>query len=98
MRRIAVIFSFVPLAAFAQNAQTPAPSQAGYGANAAARAASAAATNPQPDVAQTAGVLMQHNGGSLLRASLAAQPDPAQAKLESVSYFSVPAPEPRVLK
>ena len=49
--------------------------------------------------AQNAGVVMTHNGGSLLRAALAApQPDPAQVRLDGVSYFAVPIPEPRVLK
>jgi len=42
--------------------------------------------------------LMQMNGGSLLRASLAAAPDPAKAHLASVSFFSVPDPEPKVIK
>jgi flagellar L-ring protein precursor FlgH len=41
---------------------------------------------------------MQRNGGSLLRATLSAQPDAAQAPLSGVSYFAVPAPEPKVLK
>jgi len=41
---------------------------------------------------------MQQNGGSLLRATLAQQPDPAQAPLSGISYFSVPPPEPKVLK
>jgi len=42
--------------------------------------------------------LMQLNGGSLLRASLAAAPDPAKARLASISFFSVPDPEPKVIK
>lgn len=42
--------------------------------------------------------LMQLNGGSLLRASLASAPDPAKARLASISYFSVPDPEPKVIK
>ena len=41
---------------------------------------------------------MQHNGGSLLRATLASQQNPAQAPLNSVSYIAVPAPEPTVLR
>jgi flagellar L-ring protein precursor FlgH len=41
--------------------------------------------------------LMQLNGGSLLRASLASAPDPAKARLASVSFFSVPEPEPKVI-
>jgi flagellar L-ring protein precursor FlgH len=45
--------------------------------------------------------LMPRSGGSLLRATLAAQPDPAQAQLggpNGVSYFAVPTPEPKVLR
>jgi flagellar L-ring protein precursor FlgH len=42
--------------------------------------------------------LMQLNGGSLLRASLASAPDPAKAHLASISYFSVPEPEPKIIK
>ena len=38
--------------------------------------------------------LMQLNGGSLLRASLASAPDPAKAHIASISFFSVPEPEP----
>src|SRR5829696_8252907 len=40
----------------------------------------------------------QRSGGSLLRASLASQPDAGQAPLASVSFFAVPEPEPRVIK
>jgi flagellar L-ring protein precursor FlgH len=40
----------------------------------------------------------QRSGGSLLRASLAAQSDPGRAPLSSVSFFTVPEPEPRTLK
>lgn len=50
--------------------------------------------NPPPGV----GVLMQQNGGSLLRATLAAQADPGRAKLSDVSFTAVPAPEPRTLR
>src|SRR5205814_3427926 len=50
------------------------------------------------EAAQSAAQLMQQNGGSLLRATLAQQPDPAQAPLSGISYFSVPPPEPKVLK
>lgn len=44
------------------------------------------------------GVLMQENGGSLLKASMALQADPMRAKVSDVSYFSVPKPEPRTMK
>jgi len=41
---------------------------------------------------------MQRTGGSLLRATLAAEPDSAQAELNAVSYFAVPEPQPKVLQ
>jgi len=55
---------------------------------------------PTPaEAAQNAGVVIAHNGGSLLRAALTApQPDPGQIRLDGVSYFAVPTPEPRVMK
>jgi flagellar L-ring protein precursor FlgH len=57
---------------------------------------------PQPapapsDTAQNTAALLKSNGGSLLRASLAAQPDPSAAKASQVSFFAVPPPTPRVL-
>jgi flagellar L-ring protein precursor FlgH len=45
-----------------------------------------------------AALIMQRSGGSLLRASLSAAPDPNQAKLSQISFFSVPEPEPRTIK
>ncbi|HEV8605090.1 MAG TPA: flagellar basal body L-ring protein FlgH [Tepidisphaeraceae bacterium] len=42
--------------------------------------------------------LMQLNGGSLLKATLAAAPDPSKARIASISFFSVPDPEPKVIK
>ncbi len=49
---------------------------------------------------QTASVsqLMAKNGGSLFRATLQAEAQPNQATLRDVSFFSVPEPEPRVLR
>src|SRR5207237_8799875 len=60
-------------------------------------------TAPQPsftptDTAQTTAALLKSNGGSLLRASLAAQPDPSVAKASQISFFAVPPPVPRTLK
>jgi flagellar L-ring protein precursor FlgH len=54
--------------------------------------------NSAPDPAQNASQIMQRNGGSLLRATLSAQVDPSQAELNAVSYFAVPAPQPKVLQ
>src|SRR4051812_1439602 len=54
----------------------------------------APATNAPPEAAAA----LQRIGGSLFRASLAMPPDPGQAKLRDVSYFSVPEPEPRTIK
>lgn len=42
--------------------------------------------------------LMRHNGGSLLRASLATQEAPPPGKGPQISFLDVPAPEPRTLK
>jgi flagellar L-ring protein precursor FlgH len=62
---------------------------------------------PQPQQTQqqqpappppTAAEAYQRSGGSLLRASIASQPDAGQAPLASVSFFAVPEPEPRVIK
>src|SRR5262245_31715285 len=50
------------------------------------------------DTAQTTATLLRSNGGSLLRASLAAQPDPSIAKASQISFFAVPPPEPHVVK
>jgi flagellar L-ring protein precursor FlgH len=41
---------------------------------------------------------MKKNGGSLFRATLATPAEPNQVTLREASYFSVPDPEPRVLK
>ena len=48
--------------------------------------------------ARVAASAMQRNGGSLLKATLSTPTDPGQAQLANVSYFSVPEPEPRVIK
>jgi flagellar L-ring protein FlgH len=53
-----------------------------------------AATTPAPPQHDPAAAMRQ-NGGSLLRATLSAAPDPGQAPLEAVSFFAVPEPEPR---
>lgn len=41
--------------------------------------------------------LLRENGGSLLRASLSAGPGDSRA-LDALSFFAVPAPEPRVIR
>jgi flagellar L-ring protein precursor FlgH len=48
--------------------------------------------------AQNSAAIMTQNGGSLLRASLVAAPDPARAGLKNVSVFSVPEQEPKTIK
>src|SRR5438874_2382096 len=63
-----------------------------------ARNTSTAPGSNASDAAQNAGQAMQRNGGSLLRATLSLQPDPAQAQLSGMSFFAVPAPEPKVLR
>ncbi|MDB5292101.1 MAG: flgH [Phycisphaerales bacterium] len=50
------------------------------------------------NAAAQAGVMMSRTGGSLLKATLVAPPDPGQAKLSQVSFFAVPEKEPKVLK
>ena len=47
--------------------------------------------------AQT-GMIMQRTGGSLLKAALSARPDPAQAKMNQVSFLTVPEQQPKKLK
>lgn len=44
------------------------------------------------------GELMQKNGGSLMRASMMAAPDPNRAKLSTVSFYAVPEPQPKTIK
>jgi flagellar L-ring protein precursor FlgH len=50
------------------------------------------------NAAAQAGAMMSRTGGSLLKASLVAPPDPGQAKLSQVSFFAVPEKEPKTLK
>jgi flagellar L-ring protein precursor FlgH len=58
--------------------------------------------SPQPANVQAALVQNQqqpvYTGSSLLKATMSARPDPQQAKLDDVSLFAVPAPEPRTMK
>lgn len=56
------------------------------------------ATASNNDDARLAGQMMQANGGSLLKATLAAQQDPNQAPLNNVSFFAVPPADPRVIR
>jgi flagellar L-ring protein precursor FlgH len=42
--------------------------------------------------------VLQHAGGSLARVELAAPSDPAMAGASSLSYYSVPTPQPKLLK
>ena len=64
------------------------------GQSAPVNGAGSGSTPPPPGV----GELMRQNGGSLLRATLAAQADPGRATLKEVSFTAVPEPEPRTLK
>jgi flagellar L-ring protein precursor FlgH len=47
---------------------------------------------------QTPAEAMQRAGGSLLRAALNTPSDPSQARLDGISFFAVPDPQPRTLK
>ncbi len=69
-----------------------APPQAQYGQS----ARGAMPTTPDPSV--NAQSLYQHNGGSLLKATLNAPADNRRAGLQDVSWFAVPEPEPKTLK
>lgn len=55
----------------------------------------APAVNPAP---QPIGALVQRTGGSLLRAEMANQFDTLNLTPQTVSYFSVPEPKPKLLK
>ena len=50
------------------------------------------------DGAQEAAASMRRNGSSLLKATLNARPDRAQARLADVSFTAVPEPIPRTLR
>src|SRR5688500_13256071 len=50
------------------------------------------------DSAQDAGAAMRRNGSSLLKATLNAKQDRAQARLADVSFHAVPEPQPRTLR
>ena len=81
--------------ASAQTTRAPA------GSAPAPRTAETPPAKPKPmnnEDARLAGQAMGRNGGSLLKATLTAPVDPGQAKLGDVSYFSVPEPEPRLIK
>ena len=96
-RVTAFLFASLPLAGFAQSFSTATATSATNG-----RTPTASAQQPTPtEAAQTAASMMPRAGGSLLRATLVSQADPAQAQLggiNGVSYFAVPPPQPKVLK
>src|SRR3989440_10800076 len=50
------------------------------------------------NTAAETGMIMQRTGGSLLKAALAAKPDPSQAKISQVSFLTVPEQQPKKLK
>ena len=50
------------------------------------------------DAAQDTGAAMRRNGSSLLKATLNARQDRAQARLADVSFHAVPEPQPRTLR
>jgi flagellar L-ring protein precursor FlgH len=80
--------------AFAQNAPPPTPQ---------VQAGSPTRERPgapvgMPTGAATPATTIGHHGGSLLRASMNAAPDPARADLKSMSVFAVPEPQPKTIK
>jgi flagellar L-ring protein precursor FlgH len=82
-------------AAFAQTAPPPTPTAS---TNSGTRERPTTSLAQQAAEAQNSASLMSTNGGSLLRASLTAAPDPARAGLKNVSVFAVPEPEPKTIK
>lgn len=52
---------------------------------------------PAPTPQETSDI-MRRTGGSLLQATMAAEPEAGQAKLTDMSFFAVPDPLPRTLK
>src|SRR5947209_14164715 len=82
--------SLVGSATFAQTRPTGASSKSAQKAD---------AQHPLNNNSATqAGAMMQRTNGSLLKATLGTPPDPNQAKLSQLSFFAVPAPEPKTLK
>jgi len=84
---------------------TPTPSTAQGGSQTRERPMGHATSGPagafapaQSADGQNPGALMSQNGGSLLRASMTAAPDPARAALRNVSVFAVSEPEPKTIK
>jgi flagellar L-ring protein precursor FlgH len=58
----------------------------------------ASAVRPAP-AAPTAAAVMQQAGGSLMKAAaVPVAPEATQARLQAVSFFAVPVPEPKTLK
>ena len=97
--RFSGILILVPLAlcsgfASAQQQQQPPANRAASSTPSRPDGPSAAPKAMNNNDAAVAGQAMARNGGSLLKATLATTADPAQAQLDSVSFFSVPPPEP----
>ena len=53
---------------------------------------------PNNSAAEQAGQRLPQTRGSLLQATLSQTPDPAQARLDQVSFFAVRPPEPKVIR
>lgn len=81
------------------DAQTATPARTA--AMPAGRDSNAPADTPKSynnNVATETGALMAKSGGSLMRASLAVQADPNQARGSDASFFAVPEPTPKTIK
>src|SRR6478672_8113719 len=50
------------------------------------------------NTAAETGMIMQRSGGSLLKAALAAKPDPSQVRISQASFLTVPEQQPKKLK
>src|SRR5215471_8903375 len=92
---VCALCAILPTVILAQT-NLPAPTTAQPASSASGRTMHA--QDHSADTAQNTATLLRSNGGSLLRASLAAQPDPSIAKASQISFFAVPPPEPHVVK
>ena len=93
---VIVLCAMCSAVAFGQTAPPPTPTA--HGGSSTREHPAMQSPAAQMAEAQNSASIMQQNGGSLLRASLVAAPDPARAGLKNVSVFSVPEQEAKTVK
>lgn len=93
---VIVLCAMCSAVAFGQTA--PPPTLTAHGGSSTREHPAMQSPAAQMAEAQNSASIMQQNGGSLLRASLVAAPDPARAGLKNVSVFSVPEQEAKTVK